>query len=53
MRFLRRKIGQQQLFFLQIVRDDGPGGPCDQGGPGGPGDLHGLVRLVVVIRVVG
>ena len=40
-------------FFLQIVRDDGPGGPCDQGGPGGPGDLHGLVRLVVVIRVVG
>ena len=45
MRFLKRKIGQRQLF-LQIVEKGGlggPGGPCDLGGPS---DLHGLVRLI-------
>ena len=43
MRFLKRKIGQRQLF-LQIVGKNGllgPGGSCDLSGPGGPGSQSG------------
>ena len=49
MQFLKRKIGQQQIF-LQIVGKGGlggPCGPCDLGGPGGLGCTGGrMVRVV-------
>ena len=39
MRFLKRKIGQRQLFFLHTV---GKGGPCGLGDRCGQCDLGGL-----------
>ena len=61
MQFLKRKIGQRQGKGVSRGPCDlggpgGPGGQCnlgEPGGHGGPGDLHSLVRLVEVIRVVG
>ena len=60
MQFLKRKIGQRQGKGVSRGPCDlggpgGPGGQCnlgEPGGHGGPGDLHSLVRLVQVIRVV-